>query len=78
MRELKLEPSESKAKIGRIILGFENPFNLSDLLIHCQKQGFENRNFITEVLDDIVDDGLVSYYEIEKDVWAYVSIFAKK
>lgn len=65
MRDFKLGPSEAKTEIDKIILGFRTPFRFSDLFIRCQKQGFENRKFILEVLEDIIDDGLVTEQEFK-------------
>lgn len=57
--------------IKRTILGMERPFNVSDLLYQLFLDGVTNRTLILEVLDELCDNGLIDYSEINDDCWAF-------
>jgi len=65
---------ELRTKIVRLILEMDNPFNLSDLFILCEKQfNVSSRKFILDILEELCDCGAVNYSEISDDCWAYLS-----
>lgn len=65
---------ELRAKIAKLILKMDKPFNLSDLFIQCEKQlNVSSKKLILDILDELCDCGAVSYSEISDDCWAYLS-----
>lgn len=57
--------------IKETILDMERPFNVSDLLYRLALKGVTNRTLILEVLDELCDNGLIDYSEINDDCWAF-------
>lgn len=57
--------------IKETILDMERPFNVSDLLYRLALKKVTNRTLILEVLDELCDNGLIDYSEINDDCWAF-------
>lgn len=57
--------------IKETILEMERPFNVSDLLYRLALKKVTNRTLILEVLDELCDNGLIDYSEINDDCWAF-------
>lgn len=57
--------------IKETILGMERPFNVSDLFYQLELKGVKNRTLILEVLDELCDNELIDYSEINDDCWAF-------
>ena len=70
---LKTIAEKMSAKIQDAILAIDKPFNKTDLFYYMKHEhGIENRILICEVLDDLCDNGMLRYIEIEDDCWAFV------
>ena len=57
--------------IKETIIDMERPFNVSDLLYRLALKKVTNRTLILEVLDELCDNGLIDYSEINDDCWAF-------
>ena len=57
--------------IKETILNMERPFNVSDLLYRLALKGVTNRTLILEVLDELCENELIDYSEINNDCWAF-------
>ena len=68
---------DSKVQLIRdVILSMTKPFCLSDLFDRLSKKGITDRDFILDILDEIMDAGLVIYSEVIDDCWAYSPVIA--
>lgn len=62
-------------KIKDAILSIEAPFNKVDLLHILRVQyNIDNPVLTDEVLDNLCDNGLLRYTEIDNDVWAFIKV----
>lgn len=58
--------------VRKTILGMERPFNVSDLFYRLKKEcNVTNRALILEVLEDLCENDIISYSEIQDDCWAF-------
>ena len=70
---LRIIAAKMSARIKDAILAIDKPFNKTDLFYYMKhKHGIDNRPLICEVLDDLCDNGILKYIEIENDCWAFV------
>ena len=59
------------------IIEMDKPFRITDLYIKLkQEHNIDDRKMILEVLQDLLNNGVVNYLEISDNVWAYSSMFA--
>ena len=66
-------------RIREIILGMEKPFCIVNLLIRLEKENITDRRLILSVLDELFEEGMILYDEVEGSVedphaskWAFV------
>lgn len=63
--------------IRNTIINMDKPFLVSDLLEKLKSEHqITDLDTISEVLDSLINEGLVSLSEIEYDVWGYQSNFS--
>ena len=64
--------NELRTTIREAILSMERPFNISDLFYKLEaNHGIRNRPLILEILDELCDNGVIDYSEINDDCWAF-------
>lgn len=58
--------------IRNVILSMERPFNLSDLF-YTLRENYEIRNrvLVLWVLDELCENGMINYSEVNNDCWAF-------
>lgn len=70
---LKKLAAKTSTKIKNAILDINQPFNKGDLLHILKAQyNIDNPVLTNEVLDNLCDNGILRYIEIENDIWAFV------
>lgn len=62
--------------IKETILEAKKPFSICQLLDELISKGIKNKELIFTVLDQLLNDGLVSYDDFVNDVPYYKSLFA--
>lgn len=60
--------------IANTIIEMDKPFKIIDLYIRLKREhGIDDRALILDVLQSLLNDGVVSYSEIDDNVWAFMS-----
>lgn len=57
--------------IKKTILSMERPFKVSDLFYQLYLKDIKDQALILRVLDELCDNGLINYSEINDDCWAF-------
>ena len=61
-----------RGTVRSVILSMERPFNLSDLFYTLWKNyRIQDRTLILEVLDELCENGMIDYSEVNDDCWAF-------
>mgnify|MGYP006873079103 CR=1 FL=1 len=69
-----MEKNQNVEIIRRTIINMDKPFQLTELFqILNEEYGITDIDLIIDVLNYLIDTGLVSMSEIDFDVWAYES-----
>ena len=61
-------------EICDMILSIDRPFKISQLLSKMEERRITNKDLVLEILGQLCESGIISYAEIEDDVWAYKKI----
>lgn len=61
----------------KYILSIKVPFRVSDILIWAKRNDIKE-DIIFKTMDDLRDQGLIEYFEMESDSWAYKVKFGLK
>ena len=62
--------------IKQIILDMDKPFKMSDLFNELAKHNVFDKAMILDVLDSLINSGLVEYADVQDDVDVYCSALA--
>lgn len=62
--------------IKQIILDMDKPFKMSDLFNELAKHNVFDKVVILDVLDSLINSGLVEYADVQDDVDVYCSALA--
>ena len=65
-----------EALIKQIILNMDKPFKMSDLFNVLSKHNISDRAMILNVLDSLINCGLVEYADVQDDVDVFCSALA--
>lgn len=69
-----MEKNQEVEIIRRTIINMDKPFQLTELFQKLDSEhGITNIDLIIDVLNYLINNGLVSMSEIDFDVWAYES-----
>lgn len=63
--------------IQNVILKMDKPFLMSELFDELGKNGISNKELILEVLDDLLNRGLVEYSDFDDDSGEYAIYHSK-
>ena len=56
---------EIRMKVRAIIVSMEKPFCIINLLMRLKKEGITDQRLILSVLDELYDEGVVIYTELD-------------
>lgn len=66
----------NRQRIYKYVLGLKLPFRVSDIIIWANRNNISDEDGIVEqIVDDMKDKGLIKYSEIERNVWAYNTVY---
>lgn len=65
-----------EALIKQIILDMDKPFKMSDLFNELSKHNIFDKTMILNVLDSLINCGLVEYADVQDDVDVFCSALA--
>lgn len=67
--------SSSRDIVRKTILEMERPFNISDLFYTLEdRYQIQDRKLILDILDELCENGAISYSEINDDCWAFAVV----
>lgn len=70
---LKTMAQKTSVKIKDAILEIDKPFNKTDLFYYLKTYyNIDNQRLTCEVLDDLCENGILKYVEINDNCWAFI------
>ena len=73
LNRIAVEKESASETIRNVIISLDEPFTKIDIIyLLMSKYGIENRLLIGEVLDNLCENQILRYVEIDTNRWAFV------